>query len=76
MKILNLCIQVATEKASLDEKKGETLEDMSRMVHQLTLKISERKARLAPIIKVISIQILKSFKKGQTNPNCLIRYFY
>ena len=44
--------QVATEKASLDERKGATLEEMSGLVHQLTMKISERKARLAPIIKV------------------------
>jgi hypothetical protein len=45
-------VQVATEKASLDERKGATLEEMSGLVHQLTMKISERKARLAPIIKV------------------------
>ena len=43
--------KAATVKASLDEQKGATLEDMSGLVHQLTLKISERKSRLAPIIK-------------------------
>jgi len=43
--------KVANMKANLDEKKGQTLEDMSGLVHQLTLKIGERKARLAPIIK-------------------------
>ena len=30
--------RVASEKAGLDERKGETLEDMSGLVHQLTLK--------------------------------------
>ena len=35
----------------LNMQKGRTLEDMSSMVHQLTLKIGDRKARLAPIIK-------------------------
>ena len=29
---------MASEKAGLDERKGETLEDMSGLVHQLTLK--------------------------------------
>ena len=43
--------KVADQKASLDERKGATLEDMSGLVYQLTLRISERKARLAPIIK-------------------------
>jgi intraflagellar transport protein 81 len=42
---------VAAKKADLDEQKGKTLEDMSGMVGQLTMKIGERKARLAPIIK-------------------------
>ena len=32
-------------------QKGRTLEEMSSLVHQLTLKIGDRKARLAPIIK-------------------------
>ena len=43
--------KVANQKANLDEQKGATLEDMSGLVHQLTLKIAERKSRLAPIIK-------------------------
>ena len=43
--------KVANMKANLDERKGQTLQDMSGLVHQLTLKICERKARLAPIIK-------------------------
>ena len=37
--------------SNLDEQKGQTLEDMSALVGQLTLKIGERKTRLAPIIK-------------------------
>ena len=43
--------KVANQKANLDEQKGSTLEDMSGLVHQLTVKIAERKSRLAPIIK-------------------------
>ena len=43
--------KVANLKANLDEQKGTTLEDMSGLVHQLTVKIAERKSRLAPIIK-------------------------
>ncbi len=43
--------RVAKEKAEVDEEKGRTLEEMSGMVTQLTMKIGERKARLAPIIK-------------------------
>ena len=43
--------KVATTKADLDEQKGKTLEEMSSLVNQLSLKIGERKARLAPIIK-------------------------
>ena len=43
--------KVASAKADLDQQKGQTLEDMSGLVSQLTMKISERKARLAPIIK-------------------------
>ena len=43
--------KVANLKANLDEQKGSTLEDMSGLVHQLTVKIAERKSRLAPIIK-------------------------
>ena len=43
--------RVAEQKAGLDERKGATLEEMSGLVHQLTLRIGERKARLAPIIK-------------------------
>ncbi len=35
----------------MDEKKGKTLEQMSGLVTELSMKISERKARLAPIIK-------------------------
>ena len=39
--------RVAGEKAGLDERKGATLEEMSGLVHQLTLRIGERKARWA-----------------------------
>ncbi len=42
---------MAAEKAEVDQRKGQTLEEMSGLVTQLTMKISERKARLAPIIK-------------------------
>lgn len=37
--------------SGLDAEKGQTLDDMSGMVSQLTMKIGERKSRLAPIIK-------------------------
>ena len=37
--------------AGVDEAKGKTLEQMSDLVSTLTVKIGERKARLAPIIK-------------------------
>ena len=42
---------VVSQKAELDQQKGLKLEDMSGLVGQLTMKIGERKARLAPIIK-------------------------
>ncbi|XP_042242430.1 intraflagellar transport protein 81 homolog isoform X1 [Homarus americanus] len=43
--------KVSTMKAEIDERKGQTLEEMSGMVIELNHKIAERKARLAPIIK-------------------------
>lgn len=43
--------KVAGAKAEIDEAKGKTLEEMSTLVQQLSMKINERKARLAPIIK-------------------------
>lgn len=43
--------KVSSIKAELDEKKGQTLEEMSVMVQKLNLKIAEKKARLAPVIK-------------------------
>ena len=42
---------VEATASGLDVQKGQTLEDMSGMVHQLSMKIAERKSRLAPIIK-------------------------
>lgn len=42
---------VSTMKAEVDQRKGQTLEEMSGMVMELNHKIAERKARLAPIIK-------------------------
>ena len=42
---------VSSQKAEIDNQKGETLEDMSQMVMELNRKIGERKNRLAPIIK-------------------------
>ncbi|KAK3884798.1 hypothetical protein Pcinc_010945 [Petrolisthes cinctipes] len=43
--------KVSSMKAVIDERKGQTLDDMSGMVMELNHKIAERKARLAPIIK-------------------------
>ncbi|XP_064099976.1 intraflagellar transport protein 81 homolog [Macrobrachium nipponense] len=43
--------KVSSMKAEVDERKGQTLEEMSGMVMELNHKIAERKARLAPIIK-------------------------
>ncbi|XP_076030655.1 intraflagellar transport protein 81 homolog [Oratosquilla oratoria] len=43
--------KVSSMKAEVDERKGKTLEEMSKMVMELNHKISERKARLAPILK-------------------------
>ena len=43
--------------SGLDSQKGQTLEDMSGMVHQLSMKIAERKSRLAPIIKELVSEI-------------------
>eukprot|EP00094_Tigriopus_californicus_P013448 TCALIF_13008-PA protein Name:"Similar to Ift81 Intraflagellar transport protein 81 homolog (Mus musculus)" AED:0.03 eAED:0.03 QI:0/1/0.5/1/1/1/2/161/727 len=43
--------KLAVAKADLDDQKGQTLDDMSGLVQELTMKISERKAQLAPIIK-------------------------
>lgn len=42
---------VSSEKAEIDERKGQTLEEMSSMVMELNRKIADRKSRLAPIIK-------------------------
>ena len=43
--------KVSSMKATIDARKGETLEEMSGMVMELNKKIAERKAHLAPIIK-------------------------
>ncbi|GFY45508.1 intraflagellar transport protein 81 homolog [Trichonephila inaurata madagascariensis] len=43
--------KVSSMKAELDERKGQTLEEMSVMVQKLNIKIAEKKARLAPVIK-------------------------
>ena len=43
--------QASESKASLDEQKGDKLNDMSAMVLRLNEKIAQRKAKLAPIIK-------------------------
>ncbi|KAG8183384.1 hypothetical protein JTE90_008286 [Oedothorax gibbosus] len=43
--------KVSSIKAELDEQKGQTLEEMSVMVQKLNIKIAEKKARLAPVIK-------------------------
>lgn len=43
--------KVSEMKAQVDERKGETLEEMSDMVRELNYKISDRKASLAPLLK-------------------------
>ncbi|CAH1781188.1 unnamed protein product [Owenia fusiformis] len=43
--------KVSTLKSELDEMKGKTLEDISHMVNNLTVKIQDKKTSLAPIIK-------------------------
>lgn len=43
--------QVSGEKANIDQKKGQTLEEMSSLVLELTQRIATKKAQLAPIIK-------------------------
>jgi hypothetical protein len=43
--------QVSEEKANIDQEKGQTLEDMSSLVLELTQRIAAKKAQLAPIIK-------------------------
>ena len=48
--------------SGLDEQKGQTLDDMSGLVHQLTMKIGERKTRLAPIIKELRLVTLYLFQ--------------
>ncbi|KAB7496012.1 Intraflagellar transport protein 81-like protein [Armadillidium nasatum] len=45
--------QVSSMKAAVDEKKGETLNEMSEMVRELNFKINERKASLAPLLKEV-----------------------
>ena len=47
--------------SGLDAEKGQTLDEMSGMVSQLTMKIGERKSRLAPIIKVLKILLSLSY---------------
>ena len=64
--------KVAAMKAGIDEQKGQTLEEMSTLVQQLSLKINERKARLAPIIKELrplrlQAQDMQVRVKGQLN---------
>ena len=52
---------VEATASGLDAQKGQTLEDMSGMVQQLSVKIAERKSRLAPIIKELVSKYLGSF---------------
>ena len=44
--------QVSSIKSDLDEMKGKTLEEMSKMVEKFHKRIAEKKSDLAPIIKV------------------------
>ena len=43
--------KVSSEKASTDEEKGRTLEQMSSLVHVLNAKIGEKKVKLAPLLR-------------------------
>lgn len=43
--------QVSGEKANIDQKKAQTLNEMSSLVLELTQRIATKKAQLAPIIK-------------------------
>lgn len=43
--------QVSGEKANIDQKKGQTLNEMSSLVLELNQRIATKKAQLAPIIK-------------------------
>lgn len=43
--------EISSKKASVDEKKGEVLEEMSDLVLELNKKISEKKANLAPLLR-------------------------
>jgi intraflagellar transport protein 81 len=43
--------QVSGEKANIDQKKGQTLEEMSSLILELSQRIATKKAQLAPIIK-------------------------
>ena len=52
---------VEATASGLDAQKGQTLEDMSGMVQQLSVKIAERKSRLAPIIKELVSKYFGSF---------------
>ena len=45
--------EVSGEKASIDHEKGQTLEEMSALVLELTQRIASKKAQLAPVIKGI-----------------------
>ena len=42
---------MSTMKSTIDESKGQTLDDMSMMVRKLNAVILEKKSLLAPIIK-------------------------
>lgn len=44
-------VQVSGEKANVDQEKGQTLEEMSSLVLELTQQIATKKAQLAPVIK-------------------------
>ncbi|KAJ9594840.1 hypothetical protein L9F63_013877, partial [Diploptera punctata] len=44
-------VEVSGEKANIDHEKGQTLEEMSALVLELTQRIASKKAQLAPIIK-------------------------
>ncbi|KAG0719347.1 Intraflagellar transport protein 81 [Chionoecetes opilio] len=54
--------KVSSLKASVDARKGQSLEDMSGMVMELNRKVAERKSHLAPIIKGEIVLIITSFR--------------
>ncbi|KAG0726616.1 Intraflagellar transport protein 81 [Chionoecetes opilio] len=62
--------QVSSLKASVDARKGQSLEDMSGMVMELNRKIAERKSQLAPIIKGEIVLLIITFCRIESADTC------